>query len=55
MKKSLISLLGAALIGSALFAQNTVIDSRPAHDGKDLTMEKPSTGAWVTPAATPAG
>jgi len=40
MKKSLISLLGAALIGSALFAQNTVIDSRPAHDGKDLTMEE---------------
>ena len=40
MNKTLISLIGAALISSALFAQNQVIDTRPAHSGKDLTMEE---------------
>ncbi len=40
MKKYLLTLAGAALMGSALFAQNRVIDTRPAHDGKDLTMEE---------------
>ena len=32
MKKYLITLVGAALIGCALFAQNSIIDTRPAHD-----------------------
>ena len=40
MNKPLITLIGAALIGSALFAQNRVIDTREAHPGKDLTMEE---------------
>ncbi len=40
MTKSLISFLGAALIGSALFAQNGVIGTHPSHDGKDLTLEE---------------
>ena len=40
MNKPLITLIGAALIGSALFAQNHVIDTREAHPGKDLTMEE---------------
>jgi len=38
--KRILTLLGAALLASALFAQNRVIDTRPAHDGKDLTMEE---------------
>ena len=40
MKRYLLTLIGAALIGSALFAQNRVIDTREAHPGKDLTMEE---------------
>jgi len=40
MNKHLIAFIGAALIGSALFAQNRVIDTKPAHGGKDLTMEE---------------
>ena len=40
MKRYLLTLSGAALIGSALFAQNRVIDTREAHPGKDLTMEE---------------
>lgn len=39
MKKLLI-LMGATLAGSALFAQNRVIDVRPAHEGRLLTMEE---------------
>jgi dipeptidyl-peptidase-4 len=38
--KQALTFLVAALIGCALFAQNSVIDTRPAHDGKDLTMEE---------------
>lgn len=33
-------LLIAILLGSSLGAQNRVLDTRPAHDGKDLTMEE---------------
>ena len=40
MKRYLLTLIGAALIGSVLFAQNRVIDTREAHPGKDLTMEE---------------
>jgi dipeptidyl-peptidase-4 len=40
MKQYFITLIGAAFMGSALFAQNTVIDTREAHPGKDLTMEE---------------
>ncbi len=38
--KKLTLLLCTVLMGSALFAQNRVIDLRPAHDGKNLTMEE---------------
>ena len=37
--KKLCIVLCAALCCSALFAQNRVLDTRPAHGGKDLTME----------------
>jgi len=40
MHKRLILVIGAALAGSALFAQNRIIDTREAHPGKDLTMEE---------------
>ena len=39
MKKAL-TILCTVLMGSALFAQNRVIDVREAHPGKDLTMEE---------------
>ena len=39
MKKAL-TLLCTVLAGSALFAQNRVLDTREAHPGKDLTMEE---------------
>ena len=39
MKKNLL-LLVAILLGSGLGAQNRVIDIRPAHAGKDLTLEE---------------
>ena len=39
MKKNLL-LLFAILLGSGLGAQNRVIDVRPAHAGKDLTLEE---------------
>ena len=39
MKKGLL-ILCTVLLGSALFAQNTVIGLRAAHPGKDLTMEE---------------
>ena len=39
MKRYLI-LLGATLVGGALFAQPRVIGVHPAHDGKLLTMEE---------------
>ena len=39
MKKYLL-LLPAILLGGCLFAQNRVLDTRPAHDGQLLTMEQ---------------
>ena len=48
MKKYLI-LLGATLVGGALFAQQRVIDIHPAHDGKLLTMEEAVASRSVTP------
>ena len=39
MKKNLL-LLVAILLGSGLGAQNRVIDIRPAHAGKDLSLEE---------------
>ena len=39
MKKNLL-LLFAILLGSGLGAQNRVIDTRPAHAGKDLSLEE---------------
>ena len=38
MKKSIL-LLCVVIVCNALFAQNRVIDTRPAHDGRMLTME----------------
>ena len=38
--RKLVTLLCTVLAGSALFAQNTVLDVREAHPGKDLTMEE---------------
>ena len=38
--KKLTLLLCTVLMGSALFAQHRVIDTRPAHDGKNLAMEE---------------
>jgi len=38
--KRLVFILCTVLSGSALFAQNRVIDVREAHPGKDLTMEE---------------
>ena len=38
--KRFITILCTVLTGSALFAQNSVLDSREAHPGKDLTMEE---------------
>ncbi|MBR4735085.1 MAG: DPP IV N-terminal domain-containing protein [Bacteroidales bacterium] len=40
MRKLVTFLLCTVLAGSALFAQNTVLDVREAHPGKDLTMEE---------------
>ena len=48
MKKYLI-LLGATLVGGALFAQPRVIDVHPAHDGKLLTMEEAVASRAVSP------
>ena len=48
MKKFLI-LLGATLVGGALFAQPRVIGVHPAHDGKLLTMEESVAGRTVYP------
>ena len=38
--KRFITILCTVLTGSALFAQNSVLDIREAHPGKDLTMEE---------------
>ena len=39
--KQLLAILASVLLACPLsFAQNRVIDSKPAHDGKDLTMEE---------------
>ena len=48
MKKFLI-LLGATLVGGVLFAQNRVIGTHPAHDGKLLTMEDAVASRAVQP------
>ena len=48
MKKYLI-LLGATLVGGALFAQPRVIGVHPAHDGKLLTMEDAVASRNVSP------
>ena len=36
----LLTLAGALFVCTLAFAQNTVLDVKPAHDGKDLTMEE---------------
>ena len=38
--KRFVTILCTVLLGSALFAQNRVLDIREAHPGKDLTMEE---------------
>ena len=48
MKKYII-LLGATLVGGALFAQPRVIGVHPAHDGKLLTMEDAVASRNVSP------
>ena len=48
MKKSLI-VLGATLLGGALFAQPRVIGTHPAHDGKLLTMAEAVASRAVYP------
>ena len=48
MRKYLI-LLGATLVGGALFAQPRVIGVHPAHDGKLLTMEDAVASRNVSP------
>ena len=48
MKKLLI-LLSATLVGGVLFAQNRVIGTHPAHDGKLLTMEDAVASRAVSP------
>ena len=40
----LLTVAGALLACTLAWAQNTVLDVKPAHDGKDLTMESLMTG-----------
>jgi dipeptidyl-peptidase-4 len=51
--RKMMSLLCAALLCSALFAGNRVIDTRPAHDGRLLTMEEVILSRKVRPGGVP--
>ena len=47
--RKLVILMGATLVGGVLFAQNRVIGTHPAHDGKLLTMEDAVASRAVQP------